>query len=114
MQKTWIHFLDWEDTLGKEMATHCNILAWRIPWTEEPGRLQSMRSQESDVTKPPPLTTGVDSLDLIDINHRLRSVPTTWQRGTWEKMVHSVYDETVLVWPRKFWRMKIPWWVLNC
>ena len=49
-------------------------------------------------TKPPPLTTeGVDSLDLIDVSHWLRFVPTTWQRGTWEKMV-----QTVLIWPRKF------------
>ena len=37
--------LAWEDPLGKEMATHSNILAWRTPWTEEPGRLQSMGSQ---------------------------------------------------------------------
>ena len=39
-----------EDALEEEMATHSNILAWRIPWTEEPGRLQSMGSQESDMT----------------------------------------------------------------
>ena len=37
-----IHSLDWEDPLEKEMATHCSILAWKIPQTEEPGRLQSM------------------------------------------------------------------------
>ena len=37
--------LDWEDLLEKEMATHSNILAWKVPWTEEPGRLQSMGSQ---------------------------------------------------------------------
>ena len=40
-----------EDPLEKGMATHCNILAWRIPWTEKPGRLQSMGSQESDTTE---------------------------------------------------------------
>ena len=39
-----------EDPLEKEMATHSSILAWRIPWTEEPGRLQSMELQESDMT----------------------------------------------------------------
>ena len=39
----------WEDPLEKEMATHFSILAWRIPWTEEPCRLQSMRSQELDM-----------------------------------------------------------------
>ena len=45
MQKTWVRSLGWEDTLKKEIATHSSILAWRIPWTEEPGRLQSMGSQ---------------------------------------------------------------------
>ena len=45
MQETWIRFLGWEDTLEKEMATHSNILAWRIPWTEEPGGLKSVGSQ---------------------------------------------------------------------
>ena len=45
-----VQFLGQEDPLGKEMAIHSNILAWRIPWTEEPGRLQSMGSQESDTT----------------------------------------------------------------
>ena len=43
MQKTWVLFLGWEDPLEEGMATHSSILAWRIPWTEEPGRLQSMR-----------------------------------------------------------------------
>ena len=51
MQETWVRFLDWEDSLEKEMATHSSILAWRIPWTEETGGLQSMWSQESDTTK---------------------------------------------------------------
>ena len=37
--------MGWEDPLEKEMATHSSILAWRVPWTEEPGRLQSMGSQ---------------------------------------------------------------------
>ena len=50
MQETWVQFLGWEDPLEKEMATHSSILAWRIPWTEEPGRLLSMGSQESDTT----------------------------------------------------------------
>ena len=40
--------LGWEDPLEKEMATHSSILAWEIPWAEEPGRPQSMGSQESD------------------------------------------------------------------
>ena len=42
MQETWVRSLGWEDPLEKEMATHSGILACRIPWTEEPGGLQSM------------------------------------------------------------------------
>ena len=43
-QETWAQSLGWEDPLEKGMATHSSILAWRIPWTEEPRRLQSMGS----------------------------------------------------------------------
>ena len=42
MQETQFRFLGWEDLLEKEMAIHSSILAWKIPWTDEPGRLQSM------------------------------------------------------------------------
>ena len=45
IQETWVQSLDQKDPLEKEMATHSSILAWRIPWTEEPGRLQSMELQ---------------------------------------------------------------------
>ena len=51
MQETWVGFLGWEDPLEKEMATLSSILAWKIPWTEKPGRLQSMRSQRVDTTE---------------------------------------------------------------
>ena len=51
LQETQVRFLVWEDPLEKEMATHSSILAWRNPWTEEPGRLQSIRSQESNTTE---------------------------------------------------------------
>ena len=40
MQETWVQSLGWEDPLEREMATHSSILAWEIPWTEEPGGLQ--------------------------------------------------------------------------
>ena len=50
MQETWLPFLDGEDPLEKETATHSSILAWRIPWTEEPGGLQSTGWQKSDTT----------------------------------------------------------------
>ena len=45
MQETWVGSLGWEDPLEKEMAAHSSILAWKIPWTTEPGRLPSMGSQ---------------------------------------------------------------------
>ena len=45
MLETWVQPLSWEDLLEKEMATHSSTLAWKIPWMEEPGRLQSMESQ---------------------------------------------------------------------
>ena len=45
VQETWTRSLGGEDPLEKEMASHSSILAWKIPWTEEPGRLQSMGSQ---------------------------------------------------------------------
>ena len=44
MQEIWVRSLGWEELLEEGMATHSSILAWRIPWTEEPGRLQSIES----------------------------------------------------------------------
>ena len=56
MQKTQVQFLGREDPLEKEMAIHSSILAWKIPWAEEPGGLQSMGLQvgQDFATKPPP------------------------------------------------------------
>ena len=51
MQETWVRLLGWEDLLEEEMATHSSILAWKIPWTEECGSLQSMGCKESDTTE---------------------------------------------------------------
>ena len=45
MLETWVQFLGWEDPLEEDMATHSSIPAWRIPWMEEPDRLQSMGLQ---------------------------------------------------------------------
>ena len=50
MQEAWVPSLGWKDPLEKDMATPSSILAWKIPWTEEPGGLQSQGSQESDMT----------------------------------------------------------------
>ena len=51
MQETWVQSLGWEDPLVKEMATHSSILAWRIPWTEESGGLESTGHKEMDTTE---------------------------------------------------------------
>ena len=51
MKETRVQFLVWEDPLEEEMATHSSILAWRLPWTQGPGGLQSLGSQESDTTE---------------------------------------------------------------
>ena len=61
----WVRSLGWEDPLEKGMAAHSSILAWRIPWTEEPGGLQSMGSQESDTT--------------WRLNHHHQFTPTCWE-----------------------------------
>ena len=57
MQETWVRSLGQEDTVEKEIATHSSILAWRIPWTEEPGRFPVRgvtRVRNNLATKPPP------------------------------------------------------------
>ena len=51
MQETWVQSLGWDDSLEKGMAIYSSILAWRIPWTEEPGELQSMGVTEFDTTE---------------------------------------------------------------
>ena len=51
LQELWVQSLSWEDSLDKGIATHSSILAWRIPWTEEPGGLWSMGHKESDTTE---------------------------------------------------------------
>ena len=56
MQETRVQSLSREDLLEKAMATHSSILAWKIPWTEEPGRLQSWGHKESDTTEQLPFT----------------------------------------------------------
>ena len=83
MQETQIRSLDQEDSLEKEMATHSSILAWKIPWAEEPGRLQSMgvtRVGHDLVTKPPP--RGLDGKESVcsagrrpEFNPWVRKIP---------------------------------------
>ena len=66
MQETWVQPLGREDPLEKEMVTHSSVLAWRIPWTEEPGGLQSMESQ----------TDTTEQLTLYIVS--IRDAPGQW------------------------------------
>ena len=58
VRETQVQSLGREDPLEKEMATHSSILAWKIPWTEEPGKLQSIGLQSQDTTKQPHFTSN--------------------------------------------------------
>ena len=66
VQETWVRSLGWKDPLEKEMAAHSSILAWRIPWTAEPGGLQSMAHKESDTTERPALLLSRHCANLDD------------------------------------------------
>ena len=81
MRETWVQSLGQEDPLEKEMATHSSILAWRIPWTEEPGGLYSPRGRkESDTTERLDLTyeAGSDENEVTLGAH----VAVVCKRGT--------------------------------
>ena len=67
-QEMQIQSLSWEDTLEKSMATHCSILAWKIPWTQEPGGLQSVWSQRVEhdlVTKQQQQRTFIEPIMIL-------------------------------------------------
>ena len=72
MQETWVRFLGWEDPLEEEMATHSSIRAWKSPWTEEPGRLQSM-GKESDMTER--LTHTINNLTQVCLSQKAVKTP---------------------------------------
>ena len=78
-QETWVRFLNWEDPLEKGNDTHCSILAWEIPWMEEPGGLQSMWLQRvgySLVTKQQQQCSNYIVFIIINIAFSWR---TAWQ-----------------------------------
>ena len=103
MRDTRVQSLGWEDLLEKEMATHSNILAWRIPWTVQPGRLQSMGLQRVG-------HNWVTSLSLwaSRVAQRLKRLPPmreTWARSLgWEDLLEKemVTHSSILAW-------RVPW-----
>ena len=64
-RENWVRSLGQEDPLEKEMATHSSTLAWKIPWMEEPGRLQSMAHKEWDTTEAPSLSLSMYWMDSL-------------------------------------------------
>ena len=76
-QETWVWSLGWEDPLEKEMAIHSSTVAWKIPWTEEPGRLQSMGSQRVGHDWGTSLSiSGPEKLCFLALIHGARLFPT--------------------------------------
>ena len=76
MPETWVPSLGQEDPLKKGKPTHSSVLAWRIPWTEEPGGLQSMGSQELDTAKP--LTLSLSEAKHHTI-HKVLQYNSVWK-----------------------------------
>ena len=84
VQETQVQFLGYDDALEKEMATHSLVLAWRIPWTEEPGGLQSMGLQRVGhdlATKPTNLYMYIHFLFRYGLHRILTIVPCALQQG---------------------------------
>ena len=74
VEETWVWFLGWENPMEERMFTHSSVLAWRIPWTEEPGSLQSMVSQrvgQTKVTEHTCMCAGNKNLDIVFDPHFL-------------------------------------------
>ena len=100
MWETWVRFLGWEYPLEKEMAIHSSTLAWKIPWTEEPDRLQSMGSQKSDTTEQLHFIRGQQRTRWLDgitdsVNVNLSELQKMIKnREAWRAAIHRVVNTT--------------------
>ena len=125
VQETWIRSLDWDDLMKKEMATHSSVLTWDIPWTGEPGKLQSTRSQraghdwatkqQQQITQPfldtreakKTSSVGKTKLrtDLIIASLRLCHSYTTKRKNqaSIASIAGSFLVSTVISWKRRIW-----------
>ena len=99
MQETWVWSLGWEGSLEKGMATHSSILAWRIPWTEESGRLQSTGLQESNMTEWLTLSLSMTNND---------GLPVILIINMYQKYVHLDFVLSFSQIDNK------PWWWFSC
>ena len=97
MQETQVLPLGWEDPLEKEMAPHSSILAWEIPWTEEPGRLQSLGSQRVGRDLVTEVVTAKQwSLGLVELWASLLALMVKNPSTMWETQVRSLGREDPL------------------
>ena len=87
MRETWVQSLSWEDSLEKEMATHSSILAWRIPWTEEPCGLQPRGRKELDTTERLHFHTPLADTCFEKCSCILSSFPLSW----WSLLKHKTF-----------------------
>ena len=118
-QETEVQSLGWEDLLEKGMATYSSFLAWRIPWTEEPGRLQSMGSQRAGhdwatftFTTKNILKNVVSALIAMSnegVQNILSNSRTEWQLhgSTVQSPKVTVLKKTKLTWMLKFWMLSL-------
>ena len=79
MRETWVRFLGLEDPLEKETAIHSSTLAWKIPWMEEPDRLQSMGSQRVRHDRATSLTRQGNVRDISNAENTKRPSPVVWK-----------------------------------
>ena len=100
IQETWVQSLGWEDPLEKEMATHPSTLAWRIPWTEEPGRLQSLGSQRvgRDWATERHITSHVLHMSVHNPESKTQSFLVKYQVGSMILNVWKKYLFTDAIW----------------
>ena len=118
MRETQVRFLGWEDPLEKEMATHSSTLAWKIPWTEKPGRLQSIGSRtvgHNWVTSSHFISLHFTSQKVLNSAstpfHQKRALTGQWGqdhlRGLWEVVKELEKLETMS------WLQMWSWWLIG-
>ena len=109
MQETRVQSLGWEDPLEKEMATHSSVLAWRIPWREEPGRLQSTGSQRVGHDWATSLLLS-SMFQFFNINgHFQENIKTYWTEQSTIKIYHLVFCISSVQSLNHVWLFATPW-----
>ena len=98
MQETWIQSLGWEDPLEKGMATHSSILAWRIPWTEEPGGILSMGLQRIRHD------WATNTFTFIYIEVRVQETPKIYKKGCIDREKKTLKKASIRAWEQRRWK----------